>query len=318
MSRSLKIGCLTIVFLVAAIQPANGGQRETASRTSCASSLPPGLLIRIQPDERITAGRTEGPLLFTVSSDVRLFPTRPPLIPRSSKVFAKVVESKQAGRFWGRARYRMVFDTILTPNECQYSVEAKLIEAGKFEVEKERIIGAGHARRDVFALLFPPTTAYQLLRIPARGPKLILDEETVLSLRLLDTVHLMESAGRYAATEQTLEASATPPLQVERPVQTSAAECPDSVEPIRKPIRVMQSLLRTVRNRTPYHVTLLMGKDTRRSLPPCFSAMVDTPFGEVTIAAQGSTPEKGGQREIPLEVLANPETAGWDVVRPAR
>src|SRR5262249_25473254 len=139
-----------------------------ASRSSpCAQTLPAGLVIRVEPDEKIVAGNTDGPLLLTVTSDVRLFPGKPPIVPRSSKVFAKTVESKQAGRLWGRAHLMMTIDTILTPSDCQYSIDSKLVEAGKYKVnKKETVVGRGHARRDVVLWMFPPTTLYQLIRLP--------------------------------------------------------------------------------------------------------------------------------------------------------
>src|SRR5689334_18274006 len=68
----------------------------------CAAVLPAGLVIRVQPDERIVAGRSDGPLLLTVTSDVRLFPSKPAVVPRSSKIFANTVESKEADIFGGK------------------------------------------------------------------------------------------------------------------------------------------------------------------------------------------------------------------------
>jgi hypothetical protein len=54
-----------------------------------------GLVIRVQPDEKIVAGKTDGPVRLTVTPEVRLFPGKPPIIPRFSKMFATVVESNK-------------------------------------------------------------------------------------------------------------------------------------------------------------------------------------------------------------------------------
>src|SRR5262249_37171400 len=126
--RLAAIAALLISFGVARAQGA------VQQKAACAQTLPAGLVIRIEPDERIVAGKTQGPLLVTVTSDVRLFPGRPPLVPRFSKVFAKTVDSREAGRLWGRARLQMALETILTPNECEYALEAKIIEAGKHRI----------------------------------------------------------------------------------------------------------------------------------------------------------------------------------------
>ena len=48
------------------------------------------------------------------------------------------------------------------------------------------MVGRGHARRDLFELLFPPTTIYQLIRIPSRGPSLVLDAETPITIKLME------------------------------------------------------------------------------------------------------------------------------------
>src|SRR5215510_9056187 len=142
------------------------------SDTSCSMNIPAGTIIRVYPDERIVAGTTSGPLLFTVAADVRFFLNRPPILPRGSKILGKMEYSSQAGRLWGRAKVQLVFSSILTPDFCEYAIDARLIGTKKYQVREEVITGRGHARRDAFALLFPPTTLYQLIRLPARGPKL--------------------------------------------------------------------------------------------------------------------------------------------------
>src|SRR5262245_64299407 len=91
-------------------------QAANANRTPCAQTLPAGLVIRVEPDEKIVAGKTDGPLLLTVTSDVRLFPSKPPVVPRSSKLFARTLESKEAGRLWGKAHYQLALEGILTPD----------------------------------------------------------------------------------------------------------------------------------------------------------------------------------------------------------
>jgi hypothetical protein len=55
-----------------------------ASVVECPAYLPAGVVIRVLPDEKLTAGSSSGPTLFTVSSDLRFFPNRPPLLARGS------------------------------------------------------------------------------------------------------------------------------------------------------------------------------------------------------------------------------------------
>jgi hypothetical protein len=167
-----------------------------AGATECPAYLPAGVVIRMLPDEKLTAGSSSGPTLFTVSSDLRFFPNRPPLLARGSKVLGTIVESKDAGHFYGKAHLRITLSSILTSDLCEYPIEAKIIEAGHNKVQDEVIIGRGHAHRDLVALLFPPTTIYQLLRTPSRGPKLVLDHETPLNIKLMEPLSLAEPSGR--------------------------------------------------------------------------------------------------------------------------
>src|SRR5262249_447002 len=82
-----------------------------------------------------------------------------------------------------------VFSSILMPDFCEYPIDAALIGIKRYQVREDVIIGRGHARRDALALLFPPTTLYQLIRLPARGPKLSIRDEDQLTIKLLQPVY---------------------------------------------------------------------------------------------------------------------------------
>jgi len=158
-----------------------------AAAASCQASLPAGTIIRMFPDEKLVAGRTIGPVTFTVRSDIRLFPNRPAVIPRGSKVLGEVKVSKQAGRLVGRAQTEVVLTSILTADSCEYPIDAKIQDAGRYTANKDGVlVGRGHARRDLLGLLFPPTTMYKLIRIPSRGPRLVIDVETPITIKLME------------------------------------------------------------------------------------------------------------------------------------
>src|SRR5437867_1150463 len=101
-----------------------------ASVVECPAYIPAGVLIRILPDEKLTAGSSSGPTLFTVSSDLRFFPNRPPLVARGSKVLGTIAESREAGRIYGKARLKITLRSILTSDLCEYPIVAKIIEGG--------------------------------------------------------------------------------------------------------------------------------------------------------------------------------------------
>src|SRR5206468_9691110 len=98
-----------------------------AGAAPCQASLPAGTIIRMFPEERLVAGEAHGPVVFTVGSDVRLFPNRPAVIPRGSKVLGNVMESKQAGRLVGRVQTQIVLTSILTAVSCEYPMEATFL-----------------------------------------------------------------------------------------------------------------------------------------------------------------------------------------------
>ncbi len=85
-----------------------------------------------------------------------------------------LMESKQAGRLVGRAQTQIVLTSILTADSCEYPIDATILEAGRYTATRDGVVvERGHARRDLFEVLFPPTTIYQLIRIPSRGPSLV-------------------------------------------------------------------------------------------------------------------------------------------------
>src|SRR6058998_2456494 len=181
-----------------------------ASGPECPAYLPAGIVIRVLPDEKLTAGRSSGPTVLSVSSDVRFFPNRPPLLTRGSKVLGTIVESKEAGHLHGKARLKITLGSILTSDFCEYPIDAKVVEVAKHKLKDDVVWGRGHATRDFIALIFPPTTIYQLLRLPARGPKLVMDTETPISIKLLQPVSLGASATRLSENEPV-----SPPQQQE-------------------------------------------------------------------------------------------------------
>jgi hypothetical protein len=307
-----------------------------AIAADCPANLPAGLIIHIFPDEKITAGITSGPTILTVGSDVRFFPNRPPLLARGSKVLGQIVESKQAGRFHGKARARIALMSILTSDYCEYPIDAQIIEAGRNKVEEDVVSGRGHAHRDLVALLFPPTTIYQLLRIPSRGPKLVLDNETPLTIKLLQPVSLGEAPRRlsendplgalstrvdqierdFSSIKTALASSQTIPSQEQfaRPV---SGPCPATeVGPSTRPIAGRTSILRPVRNLTQYHVSVYVDRTPVLIMPPCYGpSMITMPAKEFKLEAAASVLTTGGQREIRMKVVPSAGGNGFDIVQ---
>jgi hypothetical protein len=306
-----------------------------ASAAECPAYIPAGVVIRVLPDEKLIAGSSSGPTLFTVSSDLRFFPNRPPLLARGSKVLGTIVESKEAGRIYGKARLKIALRSILTSDLCEYPIDAKMIEAGRYKVEDEVVFGRGHAHRDLVAFLFPPTTIYQVLRIPGRGPKLVLDNETPLNIKLLETVSLAETPARLSKNDQ-FGALRTRMDQIEhdfsvlktaleqqapRPQEQRAARMTSDVCAVSRfgsgfpLVKATNTILRPVRNLTPYHVSIYVDHRPVLIMPPCYGpSMVATPTTEFRLDAIANLPTTGGQKQMALKVVPSPDDKGWDIV----
>ncbi|HYR89655.1 MAG TPA: hypothetical protein VE422_36615 [Terriglobia bacterium] len=322
--------CSALFVCLAAYPP-----MARASASECPANLPAGLILRVFPDEKLTAGITSGPTILTVASDVRFFPNRPPLLARGSKILGNIVESKKAGRFHGKARARIALTSILTSDFCEYPIDARIVEAGRNKVEEDVVFGRGHAHRDLIALLFPPTTVYQLLRIPGRGPKLVVDSETPLTIKLMQPVSLGEASTRMAENDGPLGALRTRVNQIERDFSTIksafvlpaipphekesagpvSGPCPMQVSSTERPLTGRTNVVRPVRNLTQYHVSISLDRTSVAILPPCYGpSMITTPAREFRLEATASVLTTGGQRQIRMKVIPSADGSGWDIV----
>jgi hypothetical protein len=306
-----------------------------ASVVECPAYIPAGVVIRILPDEKLTAGSSSGPTLFTVSSDLRLFPNRPPLLAGGSKILGAIAESRDAGRIHGRARLKITLRSILTSDLCEYPIDAKIIEAGRYKVADEVVFGRGHAHRDLVAFLFPPTTIYQVLRIPGRGPKLVLENETPLNIKLLEAVSLAQEPARLGQNDEfgalrtrmdqiehdfsvlkTASQQQAPRLPEQRAARMISEVC--AVSRFRSGFPLVQAtntILRPVRNLTPYHVSVYVDHRPVLTMPPCYGpSMIATPAIEFRLEAIANLPTAGGQKQFALKVVPSADGKGWDIV----
>ena len=305
-----------------------------ASGPECPAYLPAGIVIRVLPDEKLTAGRSSGPTVLTVSSDVRFFPNRPPLLARGSKVLGTIVESKQAGRFHGKAPLRITLGSIMNSDLCEYPIDAKIVEADRREVKDEVVWGRGHGHRDLIALLFPPTTIYQLVRTPSRGPKLVLDNETPVSIKLLEPVSLgvgptrvsendrvgslpsgLELIERDLAAIKAVLNQKTSPSHEQQPASPVSGPCSETKFTAITPLVRAGNVLRPVRNLTPYYVSVYVDRMQVLIMPPCFGpSMIATPATEFRLEAAASLLTTGGQKHITVKVVPSAAESGWDIV----
>jgi hypothetical protein len=279
------------------------------SDTSCSINIPAGTIIRVYPDEQLVAGTTSGPLLFTIAADVRFFLNRPPLLPRGSKILGRMETSGKAGRLWGRAKAQVVFTSILTPDYCEYPIDATLIGTKKYQVHEGVIVGRGHPRRDALALIFPPTTLYQLIRLPARGPKLTIREEDQLVVKLTQSVYLARSQpDQPGAPEQARQL--TPVVVAPKPATPECSKLTSS----RLAFPTRLGSLRSFQNPTVYDVVVYSNGIPVGAIAPCSESVLSLPRGDVKLKAIATVPEETGQREVEAALGLNDKLTGWQVL----
>src|SRR5215471_3579815 len=183
--------------------------------------IPEGTILPVVLNETINTAKIQDdePVLLSLAEDVRAAGRRGPiLIPRGSNVVGRVVKADRAGHFIGRSSIDLRIQEIITPSGESYDgLTTKIIDIAKKkgekgEVKKDGIIqGPVHRERDAFLLLFPPTTIFQLLATPKRGPDVVLPVETRLYVKLMTPI--------YVETQPAAVAQVTPePVPVPRQV----------------------------------------------------------------------------------------------------
>ena len=184
--------------------------------------VPEGTILPVVLNESISTARLRDndPILFSLADDVRAAGHRGPiLIPRGSNVVARVVKSQRAGHFMGRSEVDIRVQQIITPSGAVYDgLSTKITDVGKTKGENGQVKSSGEIQgpvdreRDTFLLLFPPTTLFQLLATPKRGPDIVLPVETRLYVKLMNPIYVQVSVPVAAAP---LPA----PIYVPQPVQ---------------------------------------------------------------------------------------------------
>jgi hypothetical protein len=108
--------------------------------------------------------------------------------PRGSYLVGHLESAKDPGHFVGKGSLKIQFDRIGLPSG-DLPLEAKVIAARDYKVDRDgKIIGKGHATRDVVEWMLPPLWPWKVIMLPARGPRPKLKGETTLELRLMDDV----------------------------------------------------------------------------------------------------------------------------------
>jgi hypothetical protein len=192
------------------------------------SMIPEGTVLPVVVNERISTKTLQenDPVLFTLADDIRAGGKRGPvLIPRGSSVVGRIAKIDRAGHLYGRATIDIRIEEIVTSDRVYDGLSTKVVEIGKIKNEKGEvkpggeINGPGHAKRDAFFLLFPPTTIFQVMATPGRGPDVELPVETRLFVKLMSPIYVERQTAEVkpAAPAPTPRAAVAPPVIQQAP-----------------------------------------------------------------------------------------------------
>jgi hypothetical protein len=251
-----------------------GTQNLYAAPGECSAILPAGLIIRLLPDENLIAGMSTGPAIFTVNSDVRFFPNRPPLLARGSKVLGTIAESKEAGHFYGKAQIRLILDSILTSDSCEYPIEGKVIEITRNKVEDNAITAISIKLMQSVSLSEERTMSKTVFRPPPSSPE-------------------QQDATRVVA------AACLP----------SEARQPDL--PIVQGTRVLRAVRNLTPYHVSLHIDRA---NTVIFPPCYGPSMISVPTTDIRLEASASLVTTAGQRQVRVKIVPNLRGDGWDIL----
>src|SRR5262244_980852 len=173
--------------------------------------IPEGTILPVVLNETLNTSRLQDndPILFSRAEDIRTAGRRGPvLLPHGSSVVGRIVMSERAGHFFGRSHLDIRVQEIITPTgEVYDGVSSKIIDVAKKKGLKAEVKADGgiqgpvHRQRDAFFLLFPPTTLFQLLATPKRGPDIVLPVESRLYVKLMSPIYV-ETVPKVSAVTQ--------------------------------------------------------------------------------------------------------------------
>lgn len=110
------------------------------------------------------------------------------VFPRGTYMVGHLEADKDPGHFVGKGYLKLAFDRIGLP-DGDIPLTAKVVAVAGFNVDRQgKVIGHGHATRDVVEWMLPPLWPWKILTLPAKGPRPTLKGEVRVTLRVMDDI----------------------------------------------------------------------------------------------------------------------------------
>lgn len=183
----MKAAALSFILSLVLLTSASAWVRE--------SVLPAGTLLTCTMDEPNFSSATAsvGDPVLCHPHGLQMFGQT--VFPRGTYIVGHLADDKDPGHFWGKGFLKIEFDRIGLPG-ADLPLSAKMIAvSGGYRVDKEgKVIGKGHAKRDIVEWMLPPLWPWKILTLANRGPRPALKGETRVTLRLMEDVIVPDSA----------------------------------------------------------------------------------------------------------------------------
>jgi hypothetical protein len=109
------------------------------------------------------------------------------VLPYDSYLVGTFEDYKDPGHFVGKGWMELRFDRMVIEPNTIIPIEARVVDVPGYNVDRYgRILGKGHAVRDVVTWCIPILWPIDLINLPRRGPRPTLKEETRLTLKVMD------------------------------------------------------------------------------------------------------------------------------------
>ncbi len=109
------------------------------------------------------------------------------VLPYHSYLVGRFEDYKDPGHFVGKGWMELRFDRMVIEPDTVIPIDARVVDVPGFRVDNQgRILGKGHATRDIVLWSIPILWPLDLAMLPMRGPRPTLKEETRLTLKLMD------------------------------------------------------------------------------------------------------------------------------------
>jgi hypothetical protein len=152
------------------------------------------------------------------------------LLPYYSYLEGRFEDYKDPGHFVGKGWMQLKFDRMFIEPDTIVPISAKVVDAPGYAVDRQgRILGKGHAVRDVVEWSIPILWPIDLINLPRRGPRPVLKDETRLTLKVMDDMGIPLPAPPERAPSSLLQrppTAYTPPPPAPTPAPQPAATVP--------------------------------------------------------------------------------------------